>query len=143
MSARSAQGEPPRPARLDEMTEAEWEIMRVVWERQPVPAGTVQDALKQKRNWAYSTVKTTMDRMVAKGLLSAQAIRNLQLFSSRISPAQAKRSEFRRMLRRAFDGALAPMMHFLVEDRALSEKELEELQKNIAKARRRRGDAAR
>lgn len=123
---------------LDELTEAEWEIMKIVWERQPVPAGTVQEALKQTRKWAYSTVKTTMDRMVAKGLLGTQSIRNLQLFSSKISPTQAKRGEFRRMLRRAFDGALAPMMHFLVEDEGLSEKELDELHKTLAKARRKR-----
>lgn len=124
----------------NELTEAEWEIMKVVWERQPVPAGTVQEALKQKRKWAYSTVKTTMDRMVAKGLLRTQAIRNLQLFSSKISPVQAKRGEVRRMLRRAFDGALAPMMHFLVEDEGLSEKELKELQKTLMEARKRKED---
>ncbi|MHC4528128.1 MAG: BlaI/MecI/CopY family transcriptional regulator, partial [Planctomycetota bacterium] len=65
-----------------ELTEAEWAIMKVVWENEPCAAGTVQEALAASRDWAYSTVKTTMDRMVNKGFLRIEKIRNLQLFSS-------------------------------------------------------------
>ncbi|TFG47625.1 MAG: hypothetical protein E4H40_06125, partial [Candidatus Brocadiia bacterium] len=78
-----------------ELTEAEWIIMKVVWENEPCAAGTVQEALEKSKDWAYSTVKTTMDRMVSKGLLEITKIRNLQLFSSRISRDDAKKGEFR------------------------------------------------
>ena len=67
-----------RPAKP--LTEVEWAIMGAVWQHQPCTAGTVQEALDAAHGWAYSTVKTTMDRMVAKGLLSTHAIRNLQMF---------------------------------------------------------------
>ncbi|MHC4509321.1 MAG: BlaI/MecI/CopY family transcriptional regulator [Planctomycetota bacterium] len=87
-----------------ELTEAEWEIMKVVWEKEPCAAGTVQESLAEGRNRAYSTVKTTMDRMVEKGLLEIERIRNLQLFNSCISEVDAKRGEFRKMLKRAFEG---------------------------------------
>jgi BlaI family penicillinase repressor len=60
------------------LTEAEWAIMRVVWQHRPCAAGTVQEALAATKSWAYSTVKTTMDRMVRKGLLRTRQIRNLQ-----------------------------------------------------------------
>jgi predicted transcriptional regulator len=59
-----------------------------------------------------------MDRMVRKGLLQTQQIRNLTLFSTTVDEVEAKRGEFYRMLKRAFDGALAPMMQFLVEHEA-------------------------
>ena len=59
-----------------ELTEAEWEIMKVVWEKQPCTAGTVQEELAATRDRAYSTVKTTMDRMVEKGFLQIERIRN-------------------------------------------------------------------
>ncbi|KPK44472.1 MAG: hypothetical protein AMJ65_03010 [Phycisphaerae bacterium SG8_4] len=95
-----------------ELTEAEWEIMKVIWEKEPCAAGTVQESLAESRAWAYSTVKTTMDRMAEKGLLQIQRIRNLQLFKSCVSEVDAKRGEFRKMLKRAFDGALTPMMQF-------------------------------
>ena len=114
-----------------DLTEAEWDVMKVVWENEPCAAGTVQEALKKNKGWAYSTVKTTMDRMAAKGLLKVTKIRNLQLFSARISPNAAKECEFRKMLRRAFDGAFTPMMQFLIEQDALSKEELRALRKLV------------
>jgi len=117
-----------------ELTEAEWEIMKVVWEKQPCAAGTVQELLAKSRGWAYSTVKTTMDRMVEKGILKIEKIRNLQLFSSRINEIDAKRGEFRRMLKRAFDGALTPMMQFLIEHEGLSKDEAIQLREFVNKS---------
>ena len=114
-----------------EITEAEWSILKVVWEHQPCAAGTVQEALTQELGWAYSTVKTTMDRMVGKGLLKIKKIRNLQLFSARINRKQAAGWEFRRMLRRAFDGALGPLMQHLVENEKLTSEDLEQLRRVV------------
>ena len=110
-----------------ELTEAEWEIMKVVWEKEPCAAGTVQETLAKSRDRAYSTVKTTMDRMAEKGFLQIERIRNLQLFKSCISEVDAKRGEFRKMLKRAFDGALTPMMQFLIEHEGLSKEEASQL----------------
>ncbi|MCJ7779023.1 MAG: BlaI/MecI/CopY family transcriptional regulator [Sedimentisphaerales bacterium] len=116
------------------LTEAEWEIMKVVWEKQPCAAGTVQETLAMSRNRAYSTVKTTMDRMVEKGFLKIEKIRNLQLFRSCISQVDAKRGEFRKMLKRAFDGALTPMMQFLIEHEGLTKSEAAQLRQLVNKS---------
>jgi BlaI family penicillinase repressor len=121
-----------------ELTEAEWEIMKVVWEEEPCAAGTVQEKLAQSRDRAYSTVKTTMDRMVEKGFLKIRKVRNLQLFKSCIDEIEAKRGEFHKMLKRAFDGALTPMMQFLVEHEGLSKKEASELRNLVSKTQSRK-----
>ncbi len=110
-----------------ELTEAEWAIMRAVWEHQPCAAGTIQEALAANKGWAYSTVKTTMDRMVRKGLLRVQQIRKLRVYSATVDEMEAKRGEFSRMLQRAFNGALGPMMQFLVEQEGLSEQDARQL----------------
>ncbi len=122
---------------LVELTEGEWEIMKVVWEKQPCTAGTVQEKLVKSRDRAYSTVKTTMDRMVEKGFLTIERIRNLQLFRPRISEVDAKRGELRKMLKRAFDGALTPMMQFLIEHEGLSKEEASQLRKLVNKSKNR------
>jgi BlaI family penicillinase repressor len=116
-----------------ELTEAEWEIMKVVWEKEPCAAGTVQETLAGSRDRAYSTVKTTMDRMVEKGFLEIERIRNLQLFKSCVSEVDARRGEFRKMLKRAFDGALTPMMQFLIEHEGISKEEASQLRKLVNK----------
>ena len=67
-------------AKQYELTEAEWEIIQVVWEHEPCAAPTVQEELEATKKWTYSTVKTLMDRMVTKGLLTTERIRNLILY---------------------------------------------------------------
>ena len=121
-----------------ELTEGEWEIMKVVWEKEPCAAGTVQEVLTKSRDRAYSTVKTTMDRMVEKGFLRIEKVRNVQLFLSCVSEVDAKRGEFRRMLKRAFDGALTPMMQFLIEHEGISKKQASELRRLVNKASERK-----
>ncbi|MCF7976017.1 MAG: BlaI/MecI/CopY family transcriptional regulator [Phycisphaerae bacterium] len=117
-----------------DLSEAEWAIMRVVWEHEPCAAGTVQETLAGSRQWAYSTVKTMMDRMASKGLLKITKIRNLQLFSSKITQTQAKKGELKRMLKRAFDGALTPLLQFLVEHDEFSKEDIKELREFVTKA---------
>jgi BlaI family penicillinase repressor len=123
-----------RKKTVAELTEAEWEIMRVVWEKEPCAAGTVQEALAATRDWCYATVKLTMDRMVQKGFLEINKIRNLQLFRSCISEVEARRGELRKMLKRAFGGALTPMLKFLIEHEGLSKDEAAELREFVKKA---------
>ena len=120
-----------------ELSEAEWDIMRVVWDQEPCAAGTVQEALAGSRQWAYSTVKTLMDRMAAKDLLKITRIRNLQLFSSNINASEARQGELKRMLKRAFDGALTPLVQFLVEQDEFSREDIKELRAVVTKAEQR------
>ena len=117
-----------------ELTEAEWEIMRIVWKKEPCAAGTVQEALADTKNWAYTTVKLTMDRMARKGFLKIQKIRNLQLFHSCIGEVEARKGELRKMLGRAFGGTLTPMLKFLIEHEGLSKDEAAELREFVNKA---------
>lgn len=119
------------------LTEAEWEIIQVVWEHEPCAAPTVQEELEARKKWTYSTVKTLMDRMVTKGLLTTERIRNLILYRSAVTQKQARRGEVMKTLTRAFGGAFTPMMQFMLESHTLSTKELSELEGLIQKKRRR------
>ena len=129
---------PGRKKSSPELTEAEWTIMKVVWEEEPCAAGTVQEALAQSKDWTYGTVKNTMDRMVKKGFLQVERIRNLQLFRSAISESQARKKEFRKMLTRAFDGALTPLMQFLIENEDFSQEDLKQLRHLAHKVQRKK-----
>jgi BlaI family penicillinase repressor len=120
-----------------ELTEAEWAIMQAVWDHEPCAAPSVQEILQRQKGWHYSTVKTLMDRMVAKGLLSTEKIRNLIFYRSAVTRKQAQKGEIMRAVKRAFGGALTPMMQFLLDSKQLSEKQLKELESLIKRKRRR------
>jgi len=113
------------------LSDGEWAIISAVWENEPCAAPTVQEALQKQRGWSYSTVKTMMDRMVRKGLLRTERIRNLILYRSAVTRRQAQRSEVMRTVKRAFDGALTPMMQFMLDSDDLSPDDLDELERMI------------
>jgi BlaI family transcriptional regulator, penicillinase repressor len=119
-----------------ELFESEWTILQAVWKLEPCTAPTVQEMLYTKKQWAYTTVKTMMDRMVKKGHLKTEKIRNLYLYSSAVTESQARKSEITRTLKRAFNGTFTPMMQFLVENDELSEKEYRELERLIQKRKK-------
>ena len=120
-----------------ELTEGEWAIIQAVWDKEPCAAPTVQEEIQERKNWHYSTVKTMMDRMVSKGLLTTERIRNLTLYRSAITRIQAQKGEVMRAIKRAFDGALTPMMQFLLDNNNLSQEQLSELEALIKKKRAR------
>ena len=116
--------------KINQLTEAEWQIIKAVWKAEPCSAPAVQEALQKRTGWSYSTVKTLMDRMVTKGLLRTKRVRNLVLYSAAITKKQAQRGEILRTVKRAFDGALTPMMQFLLENN-ISKKQLDEIEKIV------------
>ena len=118
-----------------ELTEGEWAIIQAVWDNEPCAAPTVQEELEDQKSWTYSTVKTMMDRMVTKGLLKTERFRNLILYRSVITKIQAQKGEIMRTVKRAFNGALTPMMQFLLDNHNLSQKQLNELERLIKKKR--------
>ena len=122
-----------------ELTEGEWAIIQIVWEKEPCTAPTIQEELEARKNWHYSTVKTLMDRMVTKGLLTVKRFRNLMLYRSAITRVQAQKGEIMRAVKRAFNGALTPMMQFMLDEHRLSQKQLAELESLIRKKRRKSG----
>ena len=119
-----------------ELFEGEWAILQVVWEHEPCAAPAVQEVLRESKGWAYTTVKTTMDRMVRKGFLTKERVRNLYLYRSAITRAQAQRNELLRTAQRAFNGALTPMVQFLMESKRLSEEDYQYLERLIQNRRR-------
>jgi len=125
---------------LVELTQAEWAIIKAVWTREPCAAPDIQEALHGDTAWTYSTVRTLMDRMVAKGLLAAEKVRHLTLYRSAVTREQAQRGELLYALKHAFDGALTPMVQCLLDTNKLTPEELAQLEALIkAKKRNAKG----
>lgn len=111
-----------------ELTEAEWTVIKAVWNHEPCDAPTVRGRLFKKTGWTYSTVRTLMDRMAAKKLLAAEKVRNQTIYRSAVTRAQAQRGELLYALKHAFNGALTPMVQCLIESHDLSVEELSKLE---------------
>lgn len=124
------------PKKPIELTEAEWTVIKAVWENEPCAAPTIQEKLFKQTEWTYSTVRTLMDRMVAKGLLTAHKVRNTTMYQSAVTRPQAQRGELLYALKHAFNGALAPLVQCLLDNQELTAEELAELE-SLLKAKKR------
>lgn len=125
-----------------ELTEAEWTIIKAVWEHEPTTAPAIQEALLPLTRWTYSTVRTLMDRMVAKNLLSADKTRHPTVYCSAVTRDEARRGEIGYALKHAFDGALTPMVQCLLDQQSLTPTQIKELEELI-RAKKRTPDAQR
>ena len=118
------------------LTETEWITMNVLWKKHPVRASEVLDQLPPSINWAYTTTKTILDRLVVKKAVRRSKRGNISLFEPLLSRKQARKTAMENLLNQAFDGTFGPMMHFLVEDEKLSAQQRQELIDILASKRR-------
>jgi BlaI family penicillinase repressor len=109
------------------LTEAEWQIMNALWQGHPATARQIRDRLPAGVNWAYTTIKTMLTRLVEKKALRETKQGNTSVYDPLVSQRKARLSAFRSLLDQAFDGAMGPLVHFLAEERQLSAQEQEEL----------------
>ena len=126
-----------------ELTEAEWTVIKAVWDSEPTTAPAIQEKLFQQTEWTYSTVRTLMDRMVTKGLLKADKEKNVTLYRTAVTREQAQRGELLYALKHAFNGALTPMVQCLLDTNDVSRAELDQLKQLIAAHEKSRGKGGR
>ena len=110
------------------ISEAEWDVIKVLWERQPLTAGQVVAALAGARRWRPRTVKTLLARLVKKGAVRARIDDTGKYFyQAAVSRQAVTRYEARSFLSRVFDGALLPAVVTFLKEGELSPQEIQQL----------------
>lgn len=115
-----------RPPRI---SEAEWEVMEMLWNRHPITAQEVVQALMDHRDWKDQTVRTMLARLVKKGALSFTAEGKRYLYRPVFTRDQCVSNESSTFLEKVFAGASASLLLHFVQNTPLSKKEIAELKK--------------
>lgn len=110
------------------LSDAEWTVMRAVWNRTPASARDVLDQVGEETGWAYNTVKTMLVRLVEKGALSESRRANTSVYEPRITRNEARGSALRSLLDRAFDGTFGSLLQHLMTEERLSRRDLDALE---------------
>jgi len=115
-----ADRETRRAGRAVPTSDTEWDILDGLWTLERSTARELTEHLAPARGWAYSTVKTMLDRMVKKGLVNARQVGNVWEYTPALQPREARRSAWRRFVDAAFGGAMSPALEFLANDAKLT-----------------------
>lgn len=117
---------------LPELTDSELEVMKALWRRGPRSAREVHDDLAPRLAWAYTTTRTTLDRMVDKGLVRRRSSHGLYVYESALSRPRGLAGLVRRLSRRVLEVEPARVVSLFGESLELTDEELRELEALIA-----------
>ncbi|HEY3382245.1 MAG TPA: BlaI/MecI/CopY family transcriptional regulator [Vicinamibacterales bacterium] len=116
------------------LTPQELEIMKIVWQKGPATVRDVYETLLERRKIAYTTVMTMMRVLERKGYVKASRENRAFVYKPARPERQVVRSMVRDFVDRVFNGSAHPLLVHLVEDRRLSARELEELERLVREA---------
>jgi BlaI family penicillinase repressor len=111
------------------ISDAEWEVMEILWESSPRTAQEVVAALAAHQDWKDQTIRTMLARLVKKEALTFRAEGKTYFYKPAVSRDQCVRGESRSFLRRVFRGATAPLLVELVKESRLKPEEIAELKR--------------
>lgn len=111
-------------------TDAELEILRVLWHERQATVRQVHAALNAGRadGPGYTTVLKLMQIMTAKGLVDRDESQRPQMYTSRYGQADTQRQLVRDLLRRAFGGSHRQLVLQVLADQKASAAELQEIE---------------
>ena len=110
-----------------DLSDAEWQIMNLVWDRQPIMAQEVIGELAEPCQWSPATVRTMLHRLVKKGALHFTAEGNRYWYRAAVRRADCVRRASRSFLERVFGGEAAPLLAHFVRNVQFTPEELAEL----------------
>ena len=117
------------------ISEAEWEVMKVVWKRFPCLAQEIIHALTASAKWSPATVKTMINRLVGKGALKFERTGKSYLYRPAVTETECRAAEADSFLDRVFDGSLSPLLSHFVRSRRLTRQELAALEQILRERR--------
>lgn len=116
-----------KPRHLPELSRSELDIMKILWQQGRGSAREVHDSLGSQYEWAYSTTKTVMDRMVKKGHLTRENFHGVFLYNPLISKPAGLANFVRNFADNILELDYGSVMSLFARSQALTPNEIEEL----------------
>jgi len=120
---------------LKELTNAEWKVMRIVWEERKAMTREIYTIAAERYGWSPATVKTLLRRIIDKGYIHVTQIGNGFLYRPARSSLQVVKNAVESLLDNAVDGT-GPLLVQLVEKATLNDDDLNSLQDMIEQKRK-------
>ncbi len=118
---------------LPQISEAEYEVMKVVWKYAPISTNEITDRLTQTTNWRPKTIQTLIKRLVTKGALTYEKQSRVFVYTPLIDEKEYIGQESHSFLERYYDGDITAMLSSYIENDKLSESEIDTLRSLLLK----------
>lgn len=112
---------------LPQISEAELQVMKIVWEHAPVSTNQVTEYLTRTTKWSPKTIQTMLKRLVQKKALTYVKEGRVFIYTPLIGQQDYVNQESRHFLQRFYNGNLVSMMTAFLDMEELSQQEVDEL----------------
>ncbi len=112
---------------LPQISEAEFEVMKIVWKYAPISTNEITEKLLQTTNWSPKTIQTLIKRLVIKGALTYEKQSRMFVYTPVVKESEYIGQESNSFLNRYYDGDITAMVSAYIENDKLSESELDTL----------------
>lgn len=109
-----------------DISPAEWLVMNIIWDRQPINASEIIKALSDQ-SWTSQTIRTFLHRLVKKGALDYEQEGNRYVYSAAIKRRNSVKTASKSFLKSVFDGQTGPLITHFVKSEKLSADEIQQL----------------
>ncbi|ENQ3078149.1 BlaI/MecI/CopY family transcriptional regulator [Bacillus sp. WLY-B-L8] len=114
--------------KLPKISEAELEIMKVLWSRSPQTANEVIEVLDETMNWKPKTIRTLINRLVQKEAVSYHQEKGcMYAYYPLVSQDLYLQVETKSLLKRFCGVAFKPLLVNFLKEEKLSSEDINEL----------------
>ena len=122
--------------KLPQISDAEYEVMDVIWKYAPVSTNEITDRLAKTKDWSPKTIHTMLSRLEKKGVIAHEKESRVFVYTPCVKKEAYLAAESRTLADRFFDGAMKQMVVSFLDQKNLTPEDLAELQSILDKKRR-------
>lgn len=118
---------------LPQISEAEFEVMKIVWKSAPINTNEITERLLKTTTWSAKTIQTLIKRLVTKGALAYEKQGRIFVYTPLVKENEYINQQSNSFLNRFYDGDISAMLSTYLENNQLSETELQHLRSILSK----------
>ncbi|CAH0231474.1 Methicillin resistance regulatory protein MecI [Peribacillus frigoritolerans] len=112
---------------IPSISESEWEIMNVLWDKAPQTANDIILSLQESTDWKPKTIRTLLDRLVQKDVVGVNKDQRVYTFYPLYSQEECQRAETESFIKRIYGGTMKSMLVQFIHEDTLSDDDINEL----------------
>ena len=110
-----------------DISNAEWEIINVLWTQSPLSANHIIEQVQQSKAWNEKTIRTLIMRLYKKGLLSREKQDGVYQYTPTVEEDYMKYEKTKTLVNQLYGGDVKSLVLNFVEQKELNEQDLQEL----------------
>lgn len=114
---------------IPKISEAEWEVMKIVWEKSSCTSSEITESMKNTTDWKPKTIKTLISRLVNKEVLGFKEDGRRYIYYPLLKEAECVKAANESFLTRVYNGAFKKMLVNFISEVDLSKDDIEDLKR--------------